>query len=112
MARLNGQDGPGGAEDGLVRQQRRGAQVRGDADVFQHGGRGDHARGVGEVEVVLAALHGLDAALGERRLQQGYVLLLGLADLRQVLDLLLIEAEGGKVGFLEFGEAFAVEGLF
>lgn len=112
VARLDGEDGAGGAEDGLVGEEGRGAEVGRDADVFEDGGRLDHAGGVGEAKVVLAGLDGLDAALGERGLQQADVLGLGLADLLQVADLLLVEAEGGKVGLGELGEALAVKGLF
>lgn len=112
MARLDGEDGAGGREDGLVGEERRGAEVGGDADVFEDGGRHDHAGGVGEAKLVLAGLDGLDAVLRERGLQQADVLGLGLADLLEVGDLLLVEAEGGKVGVGELGEALAVKGLF
>lgn len=112
VAGLDGEDGAGGAEDGLVGEQRCGAEVRRDANVLEHGGRLDHGGGVGEAKLVLARLHGLHAALRERRLQQADVLGLGLANLLQVRNGLLVETERGKVGGRELGEALAVKGLF
>jgi hypothetical protein len=50
--------------------------------------------------------------LGKGGLEQADVLFFCLADLCEVFDLLAVEAEGGKVGFGEFGKAFAVEGFF
>lgn len=109
---LDGEDGAGGAEDGLVREQRRGAEVCREANVFEDGGRLHHAGGVGEAKLVLAGLDGLHAALGEGGLQQADVLGLGLANLLEVVDFLLVEAEGGKIGGGKLGEALLVKGVF
>lgn len=112
MARLNGGNRRRGAEDGFVAEEGRGAEVGRHADIFEDGSRLHHAGGVGEAKVVLAALDGFHAALREGRLEETDVLGLGLADLLQVGNLLLVEAERGKVGLFELGEAFAVKGLF
>lgn len=109
VARLDREDGGGRREDAGVREELGGAGVGRDADVLEHGGRGHHGRGVGEAKVVLAGLHGLDAGLRERALQENDVRLLGLANLGEVLDLALREAEGLEVADGELLEAQSVE---
>lgn len=112
VAGLDGEDGAGGGEDGAVGDEGGGAEVGRYTHVLEDGGGGDHAGGVGEAEVVCARLDGLDAGLGEGGLEKHDVLLFGLADLGQVLDLALVKAEGLEVGDREAGEALLVEGCF
>ena len=57
----------------------------------------------------MAGLDGLDAGLGDGGLQQRNVGLFAGANAEQIGDLLLGEAEGGKVGRGEFGEALLIE---
>lgn len=112
VASLDGEDGAGGGEDVGVGDELGGAEVGGYTDVLEHCRGGEHTRGVGEAEVVLAGLDGAGASLGEGALKEHDVLFLGLADALEVVYLLGCEAESLEVGGGELGEAFAVEGLF
>jgi len=112
VAGLDGQDGGRGAEDALVGDERAAPEVGRDADVLEHGGRGHHAGGVGEAEVVGAGLHGLDARLGDGALEEADVGGLAGADVEEVVNLLLCQAEGLEVGRGELGEALLVKGGF
>ena len=62
-------------------------------------------------EVILAEGYGLDAALCERRGEEGNVRGFGLADGGEVGDLVLVQPEGGEVCGGDEGERFAVEGF-
>jgi hypothetical protein len=108
---LDGQDGTSSAEEGRVGKQRSGTEVGGDTDGLKDASGGDHAGGVSEAEVVLARTDGGDAVLGEGGLEEGDMLLLGLADLLEVGDGLGVETEGSEVRVGELLEASAVEGL-
>lgn len=109
---LDGEDRARGTQDRSVGEERCRAEIGRDADVFENGGRGDHAGCVGEAKIVRTRLDGLDARLRERGLEETDVGGLGLADLLEVGDGEGVEAEGGKVGVGELGKALAVEGLF
>lgn len=111
MSGFDGENGAGNAQNGGVLEERSGAQVGGDTDVLEDGGGLDHGGGVGEAKLVLAGLDGLDAVLGERGLQERDVLGLGLANLLEVGNLDVVEAEGLEVGVGELGETLTVEGL-
>lgn len=82
VARLDGQDAAGDAQDGWVLHQARRPEVGRDADVLQDGGRGHEGLGgpEGGGEVVLARLDGGDARLRQGGLQGRDVLRLGEAD--------------------------------
>ena len=112
VAGLDREDGTGGGQDRAVRNKGSGAEVGRHADVLEDGGGADHAGGGGEAKVVGARLHGLDTGLGDGALQEGDVLLLSLADLQEVVDLPLLEAESLEVGGGELGETLLVEGRF
>lgn len=108
---FDGEDGAGNAQDGGVLEERSGAKVGGDTDVLEDGGSLDHRGSVGEAKLVLAGLDGLDAVLGEGGLQERDVLGLGLANLLEVGNFDVVEAEGLEVGVGELGESLTVEGL-
>lgn len=112
VPRLDSEDRAGGAQDALVRQERRGAEIGRNTNVLEYGGRGNHAGGIGELEVILACLNGLDAALSEGRLQESDVLGLGGADVLEVRDGRRVEAKGGEVRVGKLSKASSVEGFF
>lgn len=109
MTRLDSQDGSSGGQDRGAGQNGSGGQVCGNTNVLEDTGGGDHGRGVGEAKVVRAGLDGLGTSLGDGTLEELHVGLLGLTDVLQVGDLLLVEAKGGKLVVGELGETLLVE---
>lgn len=111
MTSLNGENRAGDTKNSWGGQQGGRAQVGRDADVLEDGGRCNHAGGIGESKVVSARRDGLDAVLRERGLEDDDVLGLGEANLRQILDLSIAEAQSSEVRGREFGETLLIEGI-
>jgi hypothetical protein len=109
VASLNRENSGGGGENAGVGNEGAGAEVGGHADVLEDGSGANHAEGIGEAEVVLARLHGLDTSLSNSTLQENDVGLFRLANVCQVVDLLLCKAESGELLCGELGETLSVE---
>lgn len=96
VAGLDSEDGSGSGEDTGVSDELSSTKVGTDTDVLEDGGELDHAGSIGEGEVVLAGLDGRGTSLGNGALEEGGVRELGLANLDEGLDLLVVEANSAE----------------